>query len=242
LIKLLIIGIIGGFLSGLLGVGGGVIFVPLLTYFINKDFKINTGVSSMAVIFVSIASSGTYIFNGFSFSVNIIYLIIGGIVGGFIGSKFTELINTLSLQRIFSILLFIVAIRMFYNTNFEATVNENPFLYLLIGIVAGVLSGLLGIGGGIVRIPLLIIFGGLENIVAQGFSLVGTIPTAITAAIVKLRNKPDLIKQGSLIGLFGILGSVIGGNIAFTISQNILNYIFAVFLLFVGVNLFFKKT
>ena len=196
----------------------------------------------MAVIFVSIASSGTYIFNGFSFSVNIIYLIIGGIVGGFIGSKFTELINTLSLQRIFSILLFIVAIRMFYNTNFEATVNENPFLYLLIGIVAGVLSGLLGIGGGIVRIPLLIIFGGLENIVAQGFSLVGTIPTAITAAIVKLRNKPDLIKQGSLIGLFGILGSVIGGNIAFTISQNILNYIFAVFLLFVGVNLFFKKT
>ena len=242
MIKLLIIGIIGGFLSGLLGVGGGVIFVPLLTYFINKDFKINTGVSSMAVIFVSIASSGTYIFNGFSFSVNIIYLIIGGIVGGFIGSKFTELINTLSLQRIFSILLFIVAIRMFYNTNFEATVNENPFLYLLIGIVAGVLSGLLGIGGGIVRIPLLIIFGGLENIVAQGFSLVGTIPTAITAAIVKLRNKPDLIKQGSLIGLFGILGSVIGGNIAFTISQNILNYIFAVFLLFVGVNLFFKKT
>ena len=242
MIRLFVIGIIGGFLSGLLGVGGGVIFVPLLTYFINKDFKINTGVSSMAVIFVAIASSGTYIFNGFSLSVNILYLIIGGIAGGFIGSKVTELINTLLLQRIFSILLFLVAIRMFYNTNFVGAVNENPFLYLLIGFVAGILSGLLGIGGGIVRIPLLIIFGGLENIVAQGFSLIGTIPTAITAAAVKLKNKPELIRQGSLIGLFGIVGSVIGGNIAFTISQYILNLTFAVFLLFVGINLFFKRT
>ena len=60
MIKLLLIGLIGGFLSGLLGVGGGVIFVPLLTYFVNKDFKVNTGISSLAVVFVASASSATY--------------------------------------------------------------------------------------------------------------------------------------------------------------------------------------
>ena len=241
MIKLLLIGLVGGFLSGLLGVGGGVIFVPLLTYFVNKDFKINTGISSLAVVFVATASSATYILNGFSLNVNILYLVLGGILGGYIGSKITELVKTVVLQRIFSVLLFIVATRMFLNSDFEGTFNENVGFYFLIGFIAGVLSGLLGIGGGIVRIPLLIIFGGLENIIAQGFSLIGTIPTAMTAAITKLRNQPELIKQGSYIGSFGIVGSIIGGNIAFIVSQNILNTLFAIFLFFVGINLYFKK-
>ena len=77
----------------ILGVGGGVIFVPLLTYFVNKDFKINTGISSLAVVFVATASSATYILNGFSLNVNILYLVLGGILGGYIGSKITELVK-----------------------------------------------------------------------------------------------------------------------------------------------------
>ena len=103
--KLFFIGLVGGLLSGLLGVGGGVIFVPLLTYMTNKNFKINTGISSMAIIFVASASGFTYILNGISLTFNIFYLIIGGILGGYIGSKITAIIKTKSLERIFSILL-----------------------------------------------------------------------------------------------------------------------------------------
>ena len=239
--KLFFIGLVGGLLSGLLGVGGGVIFVPLLTYMTNKNFKINTGISSMAIVFVASASGFTYILNGISLTFNIFYLIIGGIFGGYIGSKITAVIKTKSLERIFSILLIIVAIRMFLNTSFQSAFNENPMFYIFIGLITGILSGLLGIGGGIVRIPLLIIFGGLENIVAQGFSLIATIPTAMTAAITKLKGSPDLIKQGTYIGVFGIIGSIIGANTAFLLSQNILNTIFAIFLLLVSVNLYLKK-
>ena len=195
----------------------------------------------MAIIFVASASGFTYILNGISLTSNIIFLIVGGIIGGYIGSKITAIIKTKSLERIFSLLLVIVAIRMFLNTSFQSAFNENPILYIFIGLVTGVLSGLLGIGGGIVRIPLLIIFGGLENIVAQGFSLIATIPTAMTAAITKLKGNPDLIKQGTFIGIFGIIGSIIGANTAFLLSQNILNTIFAIFLLLVSLNLYLKK-
>ena len=195
----------------------------------------------MAIIFVASASGFTYILNGISLTSNIIFLIVGGIIGGYIGSKITAIIKTKSLERIFSLLLVIVAIRMFLNTSFQSSFNENPILYIFIGLVTGVLSGLLGIGGGIVRIPLLIIFGGLENIVAQGFSLIATIPTAMTAAITKLKGNPDLIKQGTFIGIFGIIGSIIGANTAFLLSQNILNTIFAIFLLLVSLNLYLKK-
>jgi len=61
----LFIGTIGGLLSGILGIGGGVVFVPLLTYLTKSDFKINTGVSSLAVVFVASASSITYLLKGF---------------------------------------------------------------------------------------------------------------------------------------------------------------------------------
>ena len=147
--KLFFIGLVGGLLSGLLGVGGGVIFVPLLTYMTNKNFKINTGISSMAIIFVASASGFTYILNGISLTFNIFYLIIGGILGGYIGSKITAIIKTKSLERIFSILLIIVAIRMFLNTSFQSAFNENPMFYIFIGLITGILSGLLGIGGGL---------------------------------------------------------------------------------------------
>ena len=80
-------------MSGLLGVGGGVIFVPLLTYLTKIDFKTNTGISSLAVVFVASASSLTYIFNDFNKGANLILatlvIISGGVVGGYLGSKLT---------------------------------------------------------------------------------------------------------------------------------------------------------
>ena len=102
LLSLFFIGSVGGFLSGILGIGGGVVFVPLLTYFTDQDFKVNTGISSMAVVFVATTSSITYISNGQTFSIYIIYLILGGIIGGYLGSKLTFSLDTKTLQKIFN--------------------------------------------------------------------------------------------------------------------------------------------
>ncbi len=239
--SLFIIGSIGGLLSGILGIGGGVVFVPLLTYFTDQDFKVNTGISSMAVVFVATTSSITYISNGQTFSIYILYLILGGIIGGYLGSKLTFSLDTKTLQRIFAILLLIVSYRMISNSGYSSRFEENILLYVLIGIFSGILSGLLGIGGGIVRIPLLIFFGGLGNLAAQGFSLIATVPTALTAAYTKLKNDKEFAKRGSIVGISGIMGSVLGGNLAFSIPQEILNTSFAVFLLLVSVNMLFKN-
>ena len=236
------IGSLGGFLSGVLGIGGGVVFVPLLTYFTNQDFKINTGISSMAVVFVATTSSVIYISNGQTFSIYIIYLIIGGIIGGYLGSKLTFSLETKTLQRIFAVLLLVVSYRMIFSTGFSSKYEENIVLYLLIGIFSGVLSGLLGIGGGIVRIPLLIFFGGLGNLTAQGFSLITTVPTALTAAYTKLKNDREFAKRGSIVGISGIVGSIIGGNLAFRLPQEFLNTSFAVFLILVSLNMLVKTS
>lgn len=105
----LIIGSVGGLLSGILGIGGGVVFVPLLTYFTKSNFKTNTGVSSLAVVLVATASSITYLLNGFNEGANlfleIFIIILGGILGGYVGSKLTSKINTKILKKMFSLLL-----------------------------------------------------------------------------------------------------------------------------------------
>jgi len=241
LLTYFIIGSIGGFLSGLLGIGGGVVFVPLLTYFTKIDFKTNTGISSLAVVFVATASSLTYIFKGFEPSYNIILIIFGGIVGGYFGGKWTNQINTITLKRVFSLLLLFVSYKMIFGSSLESSGYDSFLFFFLIGIVSGVPSGLLGIGGGIIRIPLLIFFGSYTNIVAQGISLITTIPTALTAAITKMKNNKNLLKIGLSVGIFGVIGSIFGSNVAFAINSNYLNIGFGAFLFLVSLNMLFSN-
>ena len=240
MIKLFLIGLIGGLLSGILGIGGGIVFVPLLTYLTKEDFKINTGISSLAIVFVASASAVSYIVNGIEISSYVLYLIIGAVIGGYLGSTISKLITSKNLQRMFSVLLLFAAYRMYFGTNFSSRFEENILLYILIGILSGLGSGLLGIGGGIIRIPLLIFFGGIGNLAAQGVSLITAIPSSVAAVIPKLRDR-EFIKRGIIIGIFGIIGSIIGSNIAFALPQKTLNYAFATFLVLVSINMFFRK-
>ncbi len=240
MIKLFLIGLIGGLLSGILGIGGGIVFVPLLTYLTKEDFKINTGISSLAIVFVASASAVSYIVNGIEISTYVLYLIIGAVIGGYLGSRISKFITSKNLQRMFSVLLLFAAYRMYFGTNFSSRFEENILLYILIGILSGLGSGLLGIGGGIIRIPLLIFFGGIGNLAAQGVSLITAIPSSVAAVIPKLRDR-EFIKRGIIIGIFGIIGSIIGSNIAFALPQKTLNYAFATFLVLVSINMFFRK-
>ena len=241
--KYFLIGSIGGLLSGILGIGGGVVFVPLLTYLTKTDFKTNTGVSSLAVVFVATGSSITYILNDFSNGINLVFeiliIITGGIIGGYFGSKLTIKINTQLLKKIFSILLIASAYKIIFSTNVTSAYEDNVVLYFLIGFVSGIGSGLLGIGGGIIRIPMLIFFGGFEQLIAQGISLLTTIPTALTAAATKIRNQNNLLKIGLIVGIFGVLGSIIGGSLAFSIiPRDTLSMSFGIFLILVSINMF----
>ena len=104
MIKLFLIGLIGGLLSGILGIGGGIVFVPLLTYLTKEDFKINTGISSLAIVFVASASAVSYLVNGIVISTYVLYLIIGAVIGGYLGSTISTVSYThLTLPTIYSV-------------------------------------------------------------------------------------------------------------------------------------------
>lgn len=106
---------------------------------------------------------------------------------------------------------------------------------ILIGILSGIISGA-GMGGGSVLIFLLTFILGIEQHIAQATNLIFFVPTSIVAIIVNFRNKNIDLKTGLLISVFGVLGAIIGANIAVKIDVNFLRKAFGVFLAFVAIN------
>ncbi len=106
---------------------------------------------------------------------------------------------------------------------------------ILIGVVAGIVSGT-GMGGGTILIFLLSFMLGVEQHIAQATNLIFFIPTAIVAISVNLKNKNVDTKLAILISVFGILGAIIGANISVHINVSILKKCFGIFLAIVTLN------
>ena len=106
---------------------------------------------------------------------------------------------------------------------------------ILIGIVSGIVSGT-GMGGGTILIFLLTFMLGIEQHTAQATNLIFFIPTSIVAIIVNLKNKNVDLKLAIIISIFGILGAIIGANIALNIDVGFLRKAFGVFLAVIAIN------
>ncbi|MBR6023343.1 MAG: sulfite exporter TauE/SafE family protein [Methanobrevibacter sp.] len=113
---------------------------------------------------------------------------------------------------------------------------------ILIGIVAGFASGLLGVGGGFLIVPFqyfLLKYIGIEPdlamLISLGTSLAIIIPTATSGAYKHSQKLDNIIEPGIKLGIFGILGSLIGGFVASALPSRVLEIIFGCLLLFIAI-------
>jgi uncharacterized membrane protein YfcA len=113
--------------------------------------------------------------------------------------------------------------------------------YILVGLIAGVLSGLFGIGGGVVIVPTLILLARMEPQMATGTSLGALLlPVGILGAWQYWRNGSLHIRIALWIALGLAIGAFFGAQLALRLPPRELQRIFAVFLLAVAVRLWFK--
>lgn len=113
---------------------------------------------------------------------------------------------------------------------------------MLIGIIAGVLSGLVGVGGGVVMVPLLILLLGFSQHQAQGTSL-AVLVVPVTAVAVFNYYKEGYInwKHAAIIAVFFVVGGYFGSKIAINLDQKMLKKVFAVILLILGGRMLWSK-
>lgn len=113
---------------------------------------------------------------------------------------------------------------------------------LLLGIVAGYFSGLIGIGGGIIIVPALVMFFGFSQHIAQGTTLVMLIPpVGILAAITYYQQGMVDLKTAGLLCVGFVLGGFFGAKYATMLSPAALRRIFAVVLVLIALRLFFYE-
>lgn len=105
---------------------------------------------------------------------------------------------------------------------------------VLIGIASGVLSGMLGVGGGVLMVPGMVLLLGMGQHVAEGTSLLVIIPTAVVGAATHWRHGYVLLLAAAVLGAGGIVGAVIGSHIALNVSASTLRVIFAAYLVITG--------
>lgn len=117
---------------------------------------------------------------------------------------------------------------------------EHILLALVLGLLAGVLAGTFGVGGGILFVPTLTLVLGLDQLHAQATSLLAIVPVVVVGTWRQLRYGNVHIYTGSVLGLAGAAGVVAGGFLAKSLSDVTLERMFGVLMLVVALQLVWR--
>ncbi len=233
---LLLVGAIGGVLSGAFGVGGGIIMVPLLIWLAKMNQRQAAASSLIAIVPTAIAGSATYLVAGEVDLFAALFLAIGGIGGSLIGTRLLRRLPLGVLRWGFIVLMIGIAVRMVLVIPERGGHLVEPSVWAALGLVAlglfiGIASGLFGIGGGVIAVPALIAVFGLGDLLAKGTSLLFMIPTAISGSVNNVRGKLVDVRAGVVLGITATLTSFGGAALAFLMSPQVSSYLFAALLL-----------
>ncbi len=111
---------------------------------------------------------------------------------------------------------------------------------ILLGLFAGFVASTLGLGGGFIYVPMLVVFFALQQHIAQGTSLAVIVPTAIVASYLHSKRGRVQWRTALLLGAGGIVGGVVGSIFALKLPADLLRRLFAAVLVFVAIRMFNK--
>lgn len=238
---LALVGVSAGMLGALMGVGGGVIIVPALTELFGVPFRHAVGASLVVIIMSSSASSATYVARGTTDIRVGVLLGLATIGGALVGSALAGVAPVEALRILFAAVTLYAAV-MLWRRRHGANESAAPEAQhvrgwgpgLGAGGAAGVLSGLLGVGGGVFMMPVMALVMKIPFKVAAATSNFLIAATAAAGAYVYWsRGEVDaLLAAPVVVGVF--LGARLGAALLPRIPAQRLQGVFAAFLVFVG--------
>lgn len=114
-------------------------------------------------------------------------------------------------------------------------------LLLGVGLVAGVLAGLFGIGGGLLMVPAMVLLFSFDQHTAQGTSLLVIIPAAAAGSVTHYRGGRLAVLGAMALGAGGVIGALIGSFTALSLNDDLLQRLFALFLIAMAIRLLMKE-
>jgi len=224
-----------GLSLGALGSGGSIITIPILVYVAGIAADTAVGMSLVIVGTTSLLGAALHFRKGNVAVKPAILFAATGIIGSFLGSSGTHLVSKRALMLLFAGTMLVVARVMWKGAvGLQPGDTVQTPRCLLAGFGVGLLTGFLGIGGGFLIVPALVLFAGLSARVAAGTSL----------AIIALNSGSGLLGQLRFVGidwslltgflLFAIAGMLIGSSLSSRLAEGMLRRIFATTILVLG--------
>lgn len=231
-----------GISLGLLGSGGSIITLPVLVYVAGMSPHEAVGMSLLIVGTTSALGATVNLRSGNLDFQAALFFAVSGVLGALLGVRFTHLVSSRVLLLCFGGLMLITGAKMLLGRAPVLGRQCRPVRCLLVGVAVGILTGFLGVGGGFVILPALVLFAGLEMKVAVGTSL----------AIISVNSFAGLVGQLQFtrfnwpvtLAFLGaaMLGMVVGLALSSRVSARRLGGAFAWIIVVLGAFLVLKNS
>ncbi|HSH40979.1 MAG TPA: sulfite exporter TauE/SafE family protein [Arenicellales bacterium] len=225
---------------GLLGSGGSILTVPVLVYLAGQPEKVAIAGSLAVVAAIAAAGSLPYIFRRRVNWRSVVWFGVPGMAGTWLGAWSSQFVSGNVQLTVFALLMLSAAWFMFRPSPSTADIGPRPVARIAAdGLAVGALTGLVGVGGGFLIVPALVLLGGLDMAVAVGTSLVIIGLKSLSGFLEHLHvlTRLDLELDWRLLGVFiavGITGTFLGGYLGRRIPQQRLRQLFAAVLVIVA--------
>lgn len=228
-------GLAAGIVSGLFGLGGGVVAVPAALWISGAGFHDAKAASLMVIVFGSTIAVLRHHRAGNVRWRRGLRLAAGGVTGSILSSILATDVSGTVLGSAFGVLMMLVGLRMALAAQPTREAFTFPGAIFLLGFLAGLLTGFLGIGGGVVMTPGLVLLG-VPMHAAVATSLVGVIGNGFFAAITQaiLGLWPAMLRIGLPLAAGAMVGGRLGAKLAIVTPADRLRRIFGLFLGLVG--------
>lgn len=239
---LIVTGAVGGILSGLFAIGGAIVMVPLLEWRAGMDHRRAAATSLVAIIPTAVVSSATYLAHADVDVAAAALISVGAIGGAVVGSRLLRRLPLEWLRWLFIAFILLVAAHLLIAVpDTERALALSPLValgYLVLGVMTGVASGLFGIGGAIITVPLLGAVFGLSAVVAKGTALLVSIPTSLAGTVGNRHgSNPVDVPAGLILGVTAAATSVPAVYLAVALPPAVSAGTFAVLLVAIAIQL-----
>lgn len=228
---MVLLGMTTGFMSGLFGIGGGILMVPGLLFLAKFDSRRAHATSLAAMMPMAVSGLVTYVVNGNVDWPVVGLLSLGSVFGAFVGTSLLTKLSRRALAIAFSVPLVIAAIRLLFEISGEGRSEITWLTALLItgiGLVTASVSTLLGIGGGIMLVPILTVGFGIPPVISKGTALAVILPTSGVGTMRNCSNSLVDFRAALTLGLTGVVMAPVGATVSNSITSQTSNSLFAI--------------
>jgi len=226
-----IIGLVAGFLAGMFGVGGGILIVPALVLVLGVKQRLAHGTSLAAIVPIAVVGVVGYAAAGSVDWVAAVILAAGSALGVLVGTHGLQRLPQRALRLAFSAFLLANAVSLFLTLGSSGSQKGLSIAtglgLLLIGLFAGTIAGLLGVGGGVVIVPALVLLISMSVAKAKGTSLAVIVPTAVVGTLRNLRAQNVDLVLAAVVGLTGMASTYVGTQLSVDMSPRLSKTLFA---------------